>query len=354
MASIYDKQILTKSDLERINSLNDAWKAANDKKTKDRLHAQAEAIRNSYGYSGGGDGSEFIIKSADVLNTAAAGKNYTDALQNAHNAQSEGFTAQQDAIERDKDSRLREAYIKNMQDTLGLSQSLKAAGVSGGASESTRAYMTNVYNNNRNDIVNDATDAKLQLAEKKAEADSKLLADIAKAEYDGAKDRADAISNAEKLAYERQLDEYKKQTDLRDFEYKKAKDERDFEYNKAVDERDFEYGKTKDERDFEYNKIKDAASLAASKSSKSDSVKMTPSNVMTLIKSGIYNPDFAEVLGITDDEVREIVDNYKSDASKEIAWRLMSKGIYDDSFPEILGYSPEILKSYVEHIMGGF
>jgi len=352
MASIYDKHILTKSDLERINSLNDAWKAATDKKQKNSLHAQAEAIRNSYGYSGGDDGSQFILKSADVLNTASAAKAYTDALTDAHKAQTDGFAAQAEGIERDKDARLREAYIKNMQDTLGLAQSLKAAGVSGGASESTRAYMNNVYNDSRNDIISDALDKKGELAVKKSTADSQLLNDIAKAENDGAKSRAEALAAAEKLAYQRQLDEYQKQADLRDFEYNKQKDERDFEYTKAKDEREFEYNKQKDERDFNYAKTQSASKSQSG--GQSGGSKLTPSAILSLIKVGMYSPDFAEVLGVSDDEVREMVENYKSEASKSVVWKMMDNGIFDESFPEIVGFSKEILIDYITNVTNGF
>ncbi len=351
MASIYDKQILSKTDLERINNLNDAWKSAKDKKLKDGLHQQAEAIRNSYGYSGGADGSQFIVKSADVLNTANANKSYTDALGAAAEAENTGFDAMAAQIERDKESRLREAYIKNMQDSLGLAQQLKSAGVSGGATESTRAYMNNVYNNNRNDIINDAITAKSELDVKKATSQSKTLSEIAKAEYEGAKDRTDALRSAEQTAYDRALDEYKKQTDQRDFDYNKAKDERDFEYIKTKDERDFEYKKTNDEKDRAAAAQKSASS---SKSSSSQSGKLTPTNVLSLIKSGIYSADFAEILGITDDEVRDLVDNSVSEASQSAAWKMMANGIFDESFPEIVGFSKDVLLQYVESVLNGF
>ena len=352
MASIYDKTILSKSDLARINNLNDAWKSATDKKLKDGLHAQAEAIRASYGYSGGEDGAQFIVKNSDALSSAAAAKSYTDALESANEQAGAAFDAQAEQIERDKDARLREAYIKNMQDSLGLSQAMKAAGVSGGATASTRAYMTNVYNNNRNDIISDALDLKGELAEKRSSANAKALEDIAKAEYEGAKDRSDAIRAAEQTAYERELDAYKKAIDERDFNYKKSVDERDFEYQKTKDERDFNYQKENDEKDRAVSLQKSYAS--SSSSSSKGASKLTPANVLSLIKEGVYNAEFADILGVSDDDVRDMIDDIKSESARQSAWKMMANGIYDESFPEITGYSEELLMTYVESVLNGF
>ncbi len=356
MASIYDKYILSKSDLERVNTLNDAWKSATDKKQKNDLHAQAEAIRNLYGYSGGDDGSQFILNDSGVLNTAAATRAYTDALEQAKTAQAEGFDAQAEGVERDKNDRLREAYIKNMQDSLGIGQKLKAAGVSGGASESTVAYMNNVYNNNRNDIIKDALEQKTELSADRRQALAAADADIAKAEYDATLKRADALKQAEQTAYERELSEYEKQKDARDFEYNKAIDLRDFEYQKAIDERDFEYKKQQDEYAKKVAAAKAASGSASSSSSsnKSSGSKLTVSNVLSLVKAGVYSPDFADILGITDDQVRDLAQNYASAESKAIAWELLDKGIYDSSFPELLGYSEEMLLRYLENVLNGY
>lgn len=342
MASIYDKTILSKADLERIENLNTAWKSETDKKTKNAIHAQAEAIRNSYGYSGGADGAQFIINDAGVMNTAAATKGYTDALAGVGDAQAQSFEKEAERIEKEGADRLREAYIKNMQDSLGLSQKLKAAGISGGASESTVAYMNNVYNDSRNDIMNDTGDKKADLEIEKNTAQAKVLSDIAKAEYEGAIKRSDALKSAEETAYEREKD-------ARDFEFKKSTDTRDFEYQKQKDERDFAYKTAKDELD-----RKTALAKASSSGSSSSKSKLSAANVISLIRQGVYNSQFADILGITDDDVREMVDNYKSAASETAVWKMISNGIYDDSFPEIVGFSKEVLEKYVTSVLNGF
>lgn len=349
MASIYDKHILSKADLERIENLNEAWKSETDKKTKDGIHAQAEAIRNSYGYSGGDDGSQFIVNNASVMNTASATKGYTDALQGVKDAQAESFSNEAARIEKESADRLREAYIKNMQDSLGLSQRLKSAGISGGATESTVAYMNNVYNDSRNDIRNDTDDRMADLESDKISALAKAQGDIAKAEYDGALKRADTLQNAEKTAYERAQNE-------REFEFKKSTDERDFEYQKSIDTRDFEYQKEQDElaRKTALAKAASSGSSSSSSSSSSSGTKLSVSNVISLMKSGIYNPAFAEILGITDDEVRDMIDDYNGEAAKAAAWKIMGSGIYDESFSEIVGFSEEVLRDYVDNILNGY
>lgn len=342
MASIYDKKILSKADLERIENLNEAYRSETDKKTKEGIHKQAEAIRNSYGYSGGDDGSQFILNNGDVMNTASASKGYTDALENAKDAEAQNFAYEAQRIKQDSADRLREAYIKNMHDSLGLNQKLKAAGVSGGAAESTVAYMENVYNNNRNEINKDTSDKEAELEREKILALAKADTDIAKAEYDGAIKRSDILRDAENEAYDRQIAE-------REFEFKKSTDQRDFDYQKAKDERDFEYQK---QQDAISNSI--SQSKATSSSSNSGSSKMSAANVLSLIKEGVYNPNFADILGITDDEVRAMVDDFGSAEAKEVAWKLMDKGLYDDSFPELVGYSEEVLQMYVGAVLNGF
>lgn len=325
MASIFDKQIMTDADLERIDQIGAMWQAATDQQTKDKLHQKAEAIRQSYGYSGGADGHEFILNNQSVYNTAAATNAYTDSLKAANEQSKQQYEKSIENAENDGKARLKEAYIKNMQDSLGLDQQLKSVGLTGGVTESTRAYMTNMYNNNRNDIVDDTNELKSQIMSDAAKAEGEYKSNIAKAEYEGALKRSEALSEAEKFAYQKELDEYKKEVDQRDFEYKKLQDEKELELAKQK-----------------------ASSSSSSKSS------MTASGVLSLMKAGIYDESFAGILGISDAEVQNVVNTYKNQDEKSAVWRMLQNGIYDESFPEILGYSEEILLSYVESVLNGY
>ncbi len=327
MASIFDKQIMSDADIKRIDELGALWQSATDQKTKDQIHQKAEAIRLSYGYSGGDDGYQFILNNQNVHNTAAATNAYTDALKSANEQAQKQYKQNLEQAEDTGKARLKEAYVKNMQDSLGIDQQLKKAGITGGVTESTRAYMTNIYNNNRNDIIDDVNTLKSQIMNDAKKTDSEYKEGIAKAEYDGALKRSEAITDAEQFEYKKQLDEYKKSIDERDFEYKKLKDELD---------------------------QKASASKSASKSSSSSKSSITPSSVLSLMKAGIYDKSFAGILGVSDDEVKKIVDTYKNKDQQSAAWRMLQNGIYDDSFPEILGYSEEVLLNYVNSVLNGF
>jgi hypothetical protein len=59
----WNDQGLSESDKAKIESIQAAWEQANmrgDEALKQQLHAAAQAIREKYGYSGGGDGSMYL------------------------------------------------------------------------------------------------------------------------------------------------------------------------------------------------------------------------------------------------------------------------------------------------------
>ena len=123
-------------------------------------------------------------------------------------------------------------------------------------------------------------------------------------------------------------------------------------YQKTKDERDFNYQKENDEKDRAVSLQKSYAS--SSSSSSKNGAKLTPANVLSLIKEGVYNAEFADILGVTDDDVRDMIDDIKSESARQSAWKMMANGIYDESFPEITGYSEELLMTYVESVLNGF
>lgn len=63
---------LSDADRAAVEDLSRQWKeyqAAGDQAGMDKTHQQAEAIRSGYGYSGGGDGSEYIAKPKQEAST---------------------------------------------------------------------------------------------------------------------------------------------------------------------------------------------------------------------------------------------------------------------------------------------
>ncbi len=322
MASIYDKQILSKKDLERITKLGELWQQTDDEAKKAEYHDAAEAIRKSYLYSGGKDGSEYNPIDSSYIGVATASKDYENTLRDSNKAQIENFANLEKQAEKDGNERLRQAYIKNMQQALNLDQNLKANGVTGGASESTKAASDNEYLNLRDDILEDVSDTKNELKNKAAQLSADTEKEIAEFNYQAAVSRADKLAQNEQKKYDRAQDEYQKALDKYDREYQQKQDD----YERAHQKELFEYQKAKDAYDREYreknDKLNREASLAKAYSSSSKKSEST-----------------------TDKNLEEL---------KKRAWELLDKGVYDESFPELLGFSEDILLGYVENVLAGY
>ena len=359
MASIFDNRIMSSSDLKMIEELENAWRNTDNKNLKEQLHNQAESIRRSYGYSGGADGSEYNVLDAGTSAAALASNAYVNALEAAENNRQQTYSDQQAAAEELGKARLREAYIKNMQNTLGLEQNMKANGISGGLSESTRAAYDNNYMNQRDAIYGDTLDAKQEIAREAAQSAYDSGAQIAQQQYNSAVDRADRLTASEQTQYDREQDALNRAFQNQQFEYQQQKDASDldyknrlFEYQQQKDALDREYEEKKDALDREYDMMSSAysAQTAAQKLNASQNQQQI-SNIISLMKSGYYSPEFADILGLDSEQIQ--FNNGQNDMS-DLAWKMLSKGIYDDSFPEVLGYSADVLKQYAEYVRAGF
>lgn len=94
---------MTKKDQDALAAAGKAWTEANargDKAGMEAAHRQAESIRNSYGYSGGSDGSQYIKgNSADSKKFSSSGGNKTGgqyvgvAAGDQYNRNQAGMTA---------------------------------------------------------------------------------------------------------------------------------------------------------------------------------------------------------------------------------------------------------------------
>ena len=318
MASIFDEHLLTKKDLERINELGKLWQEASDEKTKASYHNQAEAIRQSYGYSGGEDGHGFEAVNQNAVSTSAASNAYADALRKAHQAQLESYNVQSAAAEANGNERLRQAYIKNMQQALGLDQALKAEGISGGMSESTRAALGNSYKNLRDSILSDVAAQKQQIALESAQSGAESEKEIAKNEYNAALSRAELMQQAQDAALDREMAQ-------KQYELESSTAQKQYE----LDLEKFDYQKQKDALDREYEK------LQAELDRQNELQKVYASKTSKTSSSSKSEDDASEQL-------------------KEEVWKLLEKGVYHESFPEILGFSEDVLMSYAENILSGF
>lgn len=147
--SSYDRQYLSDKDLSSLGAAQAAWQAASeagDKAGMEAAHRDAEAIRSRYGYSGGGDGSEYIQLGYKQFNPDSGGGrsgggvsggggsfSYASAPQyvNRYQSQIDDLTAQilgRAAFEYDPEKdptyqQYKESYTRSgeraMQDTLG-------------------------------------------------------------------------------------------------------------------------------------------------------------------------------------------------------------------------------------------
>lgn len=344
MTSIFDNTLLSKEDREQIQKLKEAYKATDDKAQKEQIHQMAETIRSGYGYSGGGDGSQFIPFDTGVIITSDASANYIEALNNAEQNRQAQFDAQIEAANADESDRLRDAYIKNMQSLLGLDELLKANGISGGMTESTYANLNNNYNVIRDGIKSDsdATRQKIETDALNSLYESGITS--AKAEYDASIDRANRLTAAEQKNYDRQQDalewNYRAEQDAYNRaqdEYKKQYQAQKDAYQKQQDALEWEYK----EKEYELAKQKANETIYSNKSTSSEKVDV----VLDLIDAGYYSPDFAKVLGFEGLSLQ----GSKLEEAKEGAWKMLAQGVYDKSFVELLGFPAEILQQYAQH-----
>ncbi len=354
MASFFDQNILKADDLKRINELNAAWLATDDKNKREQFHTEAETIRNSYGYSGGGDGSEFIPISTGVYTAATSVNDYTDALREAESKKQKAYESQLKQADVDNAERLRQAYIKNMQSKLGLDQTMKASGITGGATESTLASIDNNYNVLRDSIYSDTDEIKRDIMQQSALSQSESDSEIASVLYDSALDRADRLERKSDSDYQKEQDALKHALALEQFDYQKEQDailnnfkQYDRDYQAEQDKLDREYQAQRDA----YEAQQDAYDRAqAAKNAAKSANKNQISNVLTLIKNGYYSDSFADILGVDD---LQFTGNNAEDAQSAV-WKMLANGVYHDSFPEIVGFPDNVLKEYADNVKYGY
>ena len=208
MASYYDAQVMTKRDLDRVDQLQKQWQQATTKAEREKLHDQVEQIRSNYGYSGGADGSEYIVTDAGLAALSGAVSDYNDAIDKAAQTEVEAIEGQKQEAQRDLESELKNAYINQLQTQLGLEQQMRAEGYRGGARESIRAAARSDYLGQRNDAEAEASEIQRELNQR---ADEVLQnAELEKAEtqlkYDN--ERSDYLVGKEKTEYERAQDRF--------------------------------------------------------------------------------------------------------------------------------------------------
>ncbi len=208
MASYYDAQVMTKRDLDRVDKLQKQWQQAATKAERQKLHDQVEQIRSNYGYSGGADGSEYIVTDAGLAALSGAAEEYADAVDSAAQAELEAIEGQSKEAQRDLEGELKKAYINQLQTQLGLEQQMRAEGYSGGASESIRAAARSDYLGQRNDAKAEASEIQRELNQRADEVLQNAELDKAEAQLKYDNERSDYLVGKEKTEYERAQDRF--------------------------------------------------------------------------------------------------------------------------------------------------
>lgn len=208
MASYYDAQVMTKRDLDRVDKLQKQWQQATTKAERQKLHDQVEQIRSNYGYSGGADGSDYIVTDAGLAALSGAAEEYADAVDSAAQAELEAIEGQSKEAQRDLEGELKKAYINQLQTQLGLEQQMRAEGYSGGASESIRAAARSDYLGQRNDAKAEASEIQRELNQRADEVLQNAELDKAEAQLKYDNERSDYLVGKEKTEYERAQDRF--------------------------------------------------------------------------------------------------------------------------------------------------
>jgi len=182
--SDYDDRIIKNSagytdgvkDSELITAYQTAWQNAKSQAEKDAYHEAAETIRSKYGYGGGSDGSMYIGDGSgyssgsyassklqqsyypSFLSMKELNKEYEEiasqqitAINNSVSSGVNILKNQKESVNEDFDELARTAYISNRISKMNLPQQLSAAGISGGAAESTTLGLLTNYENNLNE-----------------------------------------------------------------------------------------------------------------------------------------------------------------------------------------------------------
>ncbi|MCF2662750.1 hypothetical protein I6E42_11625 [Pseudoflavonifractor phocaeensis] len=200
----YASRIMSQEDQDLLHSYGANWNAATTQEEKDYWHDQAEILRNSYGYRGGEDGSEYIelMRKQDQAIPAKGEYDLSEYLRKAYASQLEAQLAGlKVAYEKsmagydDQEARLPQQYdaARNnvaAQDALArkaFDERAAASGLSSGAAGQAELARSSAY---QRDIAN------LDQAKANALSDIQLAKTNLKYQYESAIAEARASGNS--------------------------------------------------------------------------------------------------------------------------------------------------------------
>jgi hypothetical protein len=286
--SAYDEK-MTEQDQKLLKQYQSEWQAANakgDEAGKLKAHAQAEALRKSYGYSGGADGSRYeaIPGYEGLAQVKTASENIDKAYDSVAKSYEDAAEAQKQEIDKQTAAYQKQAYIDNQMSKKNLDQNLRASGITGGLSETSKVSLENNYRTNRNNTDTAAIEAKkdIELSKQQQLAQNEL-------------NRANAKYNADMTVAQ-------------------------FEQSAAANNRSIEQAELSKYYTFIQNGWVDSTNVAK----------------------------IAAALGVSEDAVTKASKAAANADYQNMALNLLSAGIYDESFVNLFGgrFSAETLKEY--------
>lgn len=342
----YDKNAMTSTDLAKVEQLGRDWNAAyaaGDTAGMQAAHDAAEAIRNSYGYSGGPDGSQYnrlSTESTTYLNAAAPtytastipdATDLSEYIKNQYAANLESNLANYEGAYKNSlaeidanaakvpqtyQSARNEAAGSYQQTLRNAAEYANASGLNSGAAAQARLSTGNTYASNISSIAQQESDALADLDLERTQLANTYQMQIAQAKADNNAQLAEALYN-----------EYVR---LDDAAIEKAKDQSSLDYNTWY---------------AAYQAYQDAQT-------KQQTAQEELANTgWQLLEQGVVPSDAQlAAMNITGDQAQSYINQQGADAG----WTLLKVGIMpSDTQLAAMGITKDQAYSYIYSLVGG-
>lgn len=206
----YAGQVMSGSDQALLKSYGDNWNAATTQAERDYWHEQAETLRNSYGYKGGTDGSQYINLMQQPLQSAQTGSGYdlTAYLRQAYAAKLEselaglkvayeksmaGYDDQADRLPQQYDAARNSVAAQDALARKAFDERAAASGLSSGAAGQAELARSSAYQRDIANLDQAQANALSDIELQKANLQSQYESAIAQARADGNAALANAL-----------------------------------------------------------------------------------------------------------------------------------------------------------------
>lgn len=205
----YNDAILNEADRQKVAALGEQWKqysAAGNAAAADSAHAQAEAIRGKYGYSGGASGSEYVPTGTNTMLREAQDqsgainnlydKNYTArtaALESAWNQKQMDYDRAEQKITPTYDAQRNDLETQFQIARHNMGERALANGLGSGTGTQVALSQQNEYLRDHGEINKAEATARSDLAFERAKASAAYRDAVAQALADNDVERAKAL-----------------------------------------------------------------------------------------------------------------------------------------------------------------